>query len=146
MENAALNLFCPRAQLNQAKSALNKVLAIAHHLSQADPNKREPTPELTNHDQRVSLCLTKGNAVSSEKRKKKVGLSEEESKRRKAAQRRKKGQAHAGDGGAAEVEQEEEEEGGQGAQAPIPSVQTDPLLGKVREPLTDAEMAALCVW
>ena len=94
-----------------------------------------PTPEITSKDgSRVAIAMTYGGKKTTRKPKKTVPLNKEE-QRRKKSQKKGGGQSRQDDV-SVEVQEEEIRH----------SVQTDPLAGKVREPLSDPECGAMNAW
>ena len=130
--------------MSQARAAINKSLSFANKLSKAwllaENDRRPADPEVTSADPRTKLAFAYATKITKAKvNNRPVPFSEAEARKVSNA-KRKKAKRSVAQG--SEVHDTQEED----AEMPIRSVQTDPLLGKVREPLTESEMGALCAW
>ena len=131
-------------QMLSARSAMNKALSHLHELKEdmllGDKSESNKAPEITSKNNRVNIALAYAGTKSVKKRKKTVPLNNRE---RRQKQAKKKGR-FGGQGG----ESAEGAGGQEGAQEEEirHSVQTDPLAGKVREPLSEPECGGMNAW
>ena len=140
-------LVCPMQMLS-ARSAINKALSLHNDLKEDvlekllrdDTSAKNNPPAITTKNTRVNIALGYAGTKSVKKRKKIVPLNNRE---RLQKQAKKKGRL-GGQGG----ESAEGAGGQEGAQEEEirHSVQTDPLAGKVREPLSESECGGLNAW